>query len=75
MNACSVSFDIMGLDLRVAISELLTGICTILCVDRSNIFFDFWISRFTSIIVVPAVANSEGKPLVCYENKIINMVC
>lgn len=61
MNACSVSSDVMGLDLRVTISELLTGFSNILCMDRSNIFFDFWISRFTSIIV-PAVANFEGTP-------------
>jgi len=62
MNACSVSSNIMGLDLRVTVSELLTGFCNILCMDRSNIFFDIWISRFTSIIVLPAVADSEGKP-------------
>lgn len=62
MNACNVSSDIMGLDLRVTISELLTGFCNILCMNRSNIFFEFCISRFTSIIVVPAMANSEGNP-------------
>lgn len=64
MNARSVSSDIMGLDLRVTISELLTGFCNILCMNRSNIyFFSFWISRFASTIFVPAVANSEGKTL------------
>lgn len=62
MNACSVSPDIMGLDLRVTISEVLKGICNILCMNRSNIFFDFRIRRFTGIIFVPAMANSEGKP-------------
>lgn len=41
MNACSVSSDIMGLDLRVTILEVLKGICNILCMNRSNIFFDF----------------------------------
>lgn len=39
MNACSVSSDKMEVDLRVTISELLTGFCNILSMNRSNIFF------------------------------------
>lgn len=59
MNAYSVSSNVMGLDLRVTIPELLTGFCNIFCMNRSNIFFNFRISRFTIITVVPTVANFE----------------
>lgn len=61
MNTCSVSSSIMGLDLRVTISELPTDFCNILYMNRSDIFIDSWISRFTSITLIPAVMNFKGK--------------
>lgn len=76
MNACSVSSDIMELDLRVTISELLTGFCNTLNMNGSNIFcFPSGLVDLQALFLFMLWQILKVKLLIFYENKVIIIIC
>lgn len=78
MNACSVSSDIMELDMRVTISELLTGFCSIWSMNRCNIyniyFFPSGLVDLQALFLFLLWQVLKLKLLICCENKVIIII-